>query len=435
MDKSAPLEVEWRGTLPVDAALDSAEVRFAHTRTRILELCLVSDLGVDQFQIEGSIARVQLAVPIATRQEPLALTLRIRFEGEPPRPIAVWINGGKRVPLPPWLPAEYEPLETIPRAAAKRLWALERARVSVPAEMETHDPGPHPTPLSLRAAGPGPSEMEVFAERARAIERSALVRQAFLAHDEATNPRLHPAKWDQHMAHLNVVLGRRVEAYIEAGRTGKWPRYPALPAHLAQKVGFVTLEFQNAFAAVEAHNDPNRPIDLYDWAFEHFVTGAVATHHNDMEWQEILGSHGTPDSTYVLRYAALAIAAIESNVEAHFWRSRLSTLVRAAHIYLEIAAPLTEQPYRSLESEFRFNPDLHYPRARRRELRAEYAAIADPDPDVHFDNLRARFASLLGRALRMFNGPSPTVSTPDIPSALLATLRAQGVGAPYTGGP
>lgn len=431
----APLELEWRGTLPVGAAIHSAEIRFAHTRTRIRELTLESALGVDVFQIKGSLARVQLAVPIAAREEPLALTLRIRFEGEPPRPIAIRINGDKPVPLPSWLPAEYEFQDTIPKETAARLWALERERVSVPAELSPQSPGPSQAPPSALTSGPGPAEADVFAERARAIERNTLIRQAFLAHDEATNPRLHPDKWDQHMAHLNSVLGRRVEANIDFGRQGLWPKHDALPHDLTQKVRFVTDEFRTAFAAVEAYTDPSGPIDLYDWAFEQFVIGAVATHHNKMAWQDVLGSHGVPDSTYVLRYAALAITAVESGVDPDFWRSRLSTFVRAAHIYLELAAPLTDPPYPSLESQFRFHPDLHYPRARRGELQAEYAGLEVADPAVHFDNLRARFASLVGRALRLPNVLNSTVTNTAIPAGLAATLRAQGVGAPYMGGP
>ena len=435
MDKQAPMDVEWRGTLPVDAALDSAEIRFAHTRTRVLGLSLHSALGTDTFQLEGSVARVKLARAIEARQEPLALTLRIRFEGEPPRPIAIWINGGKPVPLPPWLPSHYASSETIPRAAATRLWALERERVSVPVQMVPEAPGQTSAPASRVTATSEPTELDVFAERALAIERSTLIRQAFLAHDQSTNPRLHPQKWHQHMDHLNTVLGRRVERYIDIGSRGHWPNFDPLPVELTENIRFVTADFRAAFAAVESHGATGGSVDLYDWAFEHFVTGALVTQHNDMDWHAVLGSHGTPDSTYLLRYATLAISAVENHVEADFWRARLSTLVRAAHIYLEVAAPLADRPYRSLESEFRFHPDHHYPTARRRELRADYAAIANADPDTHFDNLRARFASLLGLALHVMNAPSSSAGCQPIPGGLVAKIRAQGVGDPYTGGP
>lgn len=419
------MQLEWRGTLPAGVALENIEIRLAHTRTRILELTLSSPNGRDSFQLDGSVARVRLREPLAPPSESVGLTLGIRFEGEPPRPIGILINDGKTVDLPDWLPAESALPRKMPEAVARRLWALERQRVSVPVVLLNAAPG------SPVAPGAAPLETDVFAERALAIERGALLRKAFLAHDQATNPRLQPEKWALHMAHLNSVLGDRIRAYVWAGSESKWPDFPAVEGPLLEQLRFVCDEFRTSFADVETHLGPTGPVDLYDWAFEHFVTGALATQHNDMDWQEVLGSHGTPDSTFVLRYAALAIVAVESDVDAEFWRARVSTLVRASHIYLELAAPLAEAPYPSPEWHFRFNPGIAYPNERRRELRAAYADLAAPDPEEHFNRLRARFASLLGRALQQPGVFGSTVTKVAVPDELLATLRAQGVGEPY----
>jgi len=264
----------------------------------------------------------------------------------------------------------------------------------------------------------------IFDERARAIERDRHIRLAFLEHDRDTNPALDQDKWDQQMEALNVLLGTRIRVYASCGKSGIWPEHGALGASLLAKAQKVSQSFRQIFDAL-INADPG--VDLFDWAFEFFATGAVVTHHNDLDWQDKLIRHGAPNSTYFLRYPMLAIVCIESDVDADFWRQHLRTLVRCAHIFLESAAPLLDDPYPAGELDFNFFPDRCFPRSRRRALRAEYASGvgAGLPSALEFNALRCRFASLLGQAFA--STTNSTAKTTVIPPAMAAVLKPLGV--------
>jgi hypothetical protein len=264
----------------------------------------------------------------------------------------------------------------------------------------------------------------IFAERERAIERDRRIRLAFLEHDRDTNPALDQVKWDQQMEALNVLLGTRIRVYASCGKLGKWPAHGALGPSLLAKTQKVSDSIRQTFQALI---DADPAVDLFDWAFEFFATGAVVTRHNDLDWQDKLLRHGAPNSTNFLRYPMLAIVCIESDVDAAFWRQHLRTLVRCAHIFLESAAPLLDDPYPAGELDFNFFPDRCFPRSRRRALRAEYASGVGaglPMAD-EFDALRCRFASLLGQAFTSTTNSS--ADTWDIPAAMAAVLKPLGV--------
>jgi hypothetical protein len=476
---------EWRGAVPAGVEVAAMCIELAHTRTKIHAATLrrrdpaSGAWGpAESLEIRGLCAVLRLREPILDTRHETEVLLSIVFGGEAPRPVAIRVEADKvRLPegtdLGSWYPADARPEAPVPPKVARRLWNAEVERMRVPASAQLPSaPDGRPRRVELAAAqtrskgtdkapkkawsGNGADETAaassdvgaeavalaetaaesatapdvalsdhaaVFAQRALAIERDHRIRRAFLQHDRETNPGLDPDRWSEEMDGLNRLLGSRIEVYAACGQAGLWPKHGPLQSRLLGKLEAVSRSFRAVFDELAA---ADTSVDLVDWAFEHFVTGAITTRHNDLEWQDRLLKHGTPDSAYYLRFPMLGVLCLENDVDADFWRAHLGTLVRTAHIFLESAAPLIDHPYPSDESQYAFYPDRCFPRSRRRELRAEYAAlVGDPASDAAFDALRARLASLLGQALVCDTGSS--VPKRPLSAAHVATLKAFGV--------
>lgn len=419
-----PTVLRWMGEIPAGFELREVQVALAHTRTQVRGMVLTTPEGEHAFGVEGFQGQLRLDPALSSPHEPLSVQLVITYSGDTPRPVGVTVNRDKSINLPPWYPQELAGDKDVSPELAARLWALEVSRRALPVHAST----------SAEMALAVPSEADAFAQRLLAIQRDSLIRRSFYDYDFATNPILNPQLWSQLMADLNFTLGDRVTDYARFGQRCRWPRFGPLQGGMLASLTTVSAAFRSTFEsliAAEPSGDPT--VDLFEWAFEHFVTGALATRHNELGWQEVLLTHGSPNSTYFLRFAMLAVVCLEAGVDVDFWKLHLRTLVRTTHIFIESAAPLKEPPYPGLEPEFLFFADRYFPRERRKILRQEYAnEVGAGKPwNEEFDALRARLASILGLAIATGiggAGATEEVITPD----LVAKLLPYGVGVPIT---
>ena len=193
----------WIGGAPARVRVDRVRIDFAHTRTILRAVRVVIDEVTTEFELEGFSASVTLDPVLVGTGESDQVRVEVDFEGEAPRPMAVLVNGDKSLPIPDWLPAGLVVEDRPPEPVLMRLYKLEVDRRAVRAESVRVD----------SVAAPDTSSAEVFKQRKLAIERDALVKQAFFAHDFATNPGLDLGRWQAGMADLNAHLGDRVQFY------------------------------------------------------------------------------------------------------------------------------------------------------------------------------------------------------------------------------
>ena len=182
----------------------------------------------------------------------------------------------------------------------------------------------------------------------------------------------------------------------------------------------------------EEHLPDREGRDLFDWAFEQFVTDEVVTTHYRRDFHATLSAQGAPDSLMFLRLPELAFVCIENEVDADFWGHRVASLVRAAHICLEHSvarARPQDQVYPAPLEYFRFSRGRRYPEHRRIELREVYAdRLAGKSLRSRLEVLEECFGSMLGQAL-VPNGLRVTDGE-DRPIRFRAELCAWGESAP-----
>ena len=426
MSQGEPKVLVLRGDVPPEHSLARMRVRFAPTRTTILAVRILEPSGWDaddEFSIEGFDAVRRSEAALLDVEEGGPVSIEVTYEGEAPQPLEVFIDGPGGKAVPSWHPDDCSPCVNPGLRVLERLWRLEVERLAVPVKV-------------LDTTAPTPTlSTTVFAERLKAVDRDQLLRQAFRGHDEDTNPALTTTVKAQELDELNDELGARVEYYAYAGRKAcKFVQLP-LGSNALSFLPGVSAGFRATFEQLQL-DDPHQPaVDLFDWAFEHFVTGALVTRHNDLDWQRALLGHGAPNSTFFLRFAMLAVVCVENGVDDDFWALHLRSLVRAAHIFLESACPMVDFPYPAEEQCYRFFPDRYFPLSRREELRAEYATGVGAGQawSDEFNSLRGRLASLFALALDL--GAGVTATKIDIPPDAFATLKAHGVGDPVRHAP
>ena len=398
-------------------------VAFARTRTRFVDLTVNLDGVRPKLVPEHKLAIARWAARDVRGEGEVELT--VEYQGDTPL-IArfVWIGskGGlrdtrllpRRRPGPPdssdidlgdpeGVPAEFLPL-----------WHQERARVGItPGVVATADVSALVSSLEI-----GPEE--VFRRRREFIEADSRVQAYFEDLDRASHPDLGAADLLAAVERVSYMLKSRLEsrAWHGTARDASPPQCPEFEAAAASGGGLGTLEYLQRISAfmrelIEAHLLPSAAAgfaerypqtaeqDLTGWAYEQFASDSGCAFHLAPAVQDLLQSHGAPNSSEFFKFAELAFACVDSDVDREFWEQRLEVFTRVSQIVVENSrVPPTGDGRLGESASYGFEPGRYFPSERRLALQEDYARLIDgSSPEQRLVQLQDRFTSILGQAL------------------------------------
>lgn len=390
------LSRRWRARAPGAGGSQGMALVFAGTRTRFERVAL--RIGEQEFA--GLPERHQLVLNWAPGTVPagLEVELTVTSRGEVPLLARViWI--ADKIPdvtealVPVWLE---DPGDNLGRL--EYLWRRELELHSV--HVETRNP------VEWRALASTAAQVDLLAERRRAVEIEHRVRSFWLELDERTDPgRVAPAD-AQAMARVSAMLFQRIEIRADFGRgptaaepARPAPRTPFFDPPSAQQTADLGL-VSHLFADLHAAHLILAGEDLFPWAFEQFSLDAAAVFHHDPFLHQLLASHGAPDGSEYFKFAELALQCHAAGIEAAFWEPRLLPLVRSAHAFAEhVDVPAPGSALMGAGA-FAFRQGRWTGIQRRAELREEYDdLLADPAILDPLAALEDRFSSILAQAL------------------------------------
>ncbi len=369
---------------------------FAGTRTRFESVVL--RIGAHEFAGLPEDSRLEFHWAPGTVSAEFEVQLEVTSRGEVPLLARViWISDktGESTPalVPVWLEDPGDSLGTF-----GYLWERELEQYSVHVETRT--------PAEWQALASTAAQVDLLAERRRAVEIEHRVRLFWLELDERTDPARIPSADGQAMGRVSSMLFQRIEIRADFGRgpTASDPARPAprtpqfAPPSNQQRadLGLVSRLFIDLHTA---HLTPAGE-DLFPWAFEQFSLDAAAVFHHDPFLHQLLASHGAPDGSEYFKFAELALQCCAAGIERAFWAARLLALVRSAHAFAEhVDVPASGSGLMGAEA-FAFRQGRWTSIRRRAELREEYdLLLADPAITDPAAALEDRFTSILAQTL------------------------------------